>query len=660
MTEKAVREGTPGKGRMASLLGLWKSRVCGCGHLSKGTKLGLLAIFVIALGLRLWPVSHGMPRNYVPDTHMVRSALGMAQDKTLVPEVDVYSSYPNLIPYMLLPVYGVQYGVGRATGKWSSADEFGRHVKQHPETVFLPARILVALIGSLGALVAFGAARAMGMRRGAWVAAWLTATSLMQLHFSIQERPWEPLVVFMLLSTWPAALYVVHEKRRYLIYSGLAAALSFSAHQAGAPALAIPGLAWLLVAVRSRGELKQKAAKLALDGVACVGLFAVLSLLVGHPYLWVHGATATEDMTAQGAELAAQGGAVSIGGQGFHFALRFESFARMSKALVGYAPVNLALGLIGILFAWRKRCMWPALGFLALWSFYFLNSSNDHVRYLLPIVALLPLPAALLAEKLFARGRVTSLALGVLLLVPLVQAVRMGYVLRQTDMRDAGESMVRALGEDTLVAIGPYGPIVELDLASLERLSTVRDLRGREGYRAEFLQSLAKSGHDADDPAIGPVGGAGVNAIRIEDLFEFHGRRRTFRVTPGLNLGGQDSDHWSVNQVLDFFGVTHIVLSDKIPGDGELSLLLTPETGYEEEDPTPAPLTGWHITNAIAPGCGELKFVTDTLDPADNSVDPAAYDARLPTEVDFALTAIWRVEQPGPALFLLERDKSLD
>ena len=68
MTEKAVREGTPGKGRMASLLGLWKSRVCGCGHLSKGTKLGLLAIFVIALGLRLWPVSHGMPRNYVPDT----------------------------------------------------------------------------------------------------------------------------------------------------------------------------------------------------------------------------------------------------------------------------------------------------------------------------------------------------------------------------------------------------------------------------------------------------------------------------------------------------------------------------------------------------------------------------------------------------------------
>ena len=31
--------------------------------------------------LRLAPVEHGMPRGYVPDNHMVRNALGMAQDK---------------------------------------------------------------------------------------------------------------------------------------------------------------------------------------------------------------------------------------------------------------------------------------------------------------------------------------------------------------------------------------------------------------------------------------------------------------------------------------------------------------------------------------------------------------------------------------------------
>ena len=154
------------------------------------TRVGLLVIWLVALGLRLWPIDHGMPANYIPDTHLVRSALGMAKDKNLVPEVGQYSTYPNLLAYSLLPVYAVEYAAGRATGQWGGAAEFGNYALEHPEVVHLPARIWFAFLASLLPLVAFGAARAMNLTVGAWVAAWLAATGLLGVHFSTQERPW--------------------------------------------------------------------------------------------------------------------------------------------------------------------------------------------------------------------------------------------------------------------------------------------------------------------------------------------------------------------------------------------------------------------------------------------------------------------------------------
>ena len=94
------------------------------------TRLGLALILLVSLALRLGPIDHGMPANHVPDTHVVRSALGMAKDKHPVPPVGKYSTYPNLIPYMLLPVYGTQFAVGRVTGAWGGAEEFKQHASE--------------------------------------------------------------------------------------------------------------------------------------------------------------------------------------------------------------------------------------------------------------------------------------------------------------------------------------------------------------------------------------------------------------------------------------------------------------------------------------------------------------------------------------------------
>lgn len=148
-----------------------------------------LLLVALALLLRLAPIDHGMPRTYVPDTHMVRNALGMLKDKDLAPPVNRYSSYPYLVPYLLMPVYGAEYVAGRALGAWDGAQEFGDAVATDARLTAMPARALMALCGALTALALLCAALRAELGAGAWAAAWLCATCLLNVQFSTQERP---------------------------------------------------------------------------------------------------------------------------------------------------------------------------------------------------------------------------------------------------------------------------------------------------------------------------------------------------------------------------------------------------------------------------------------------------------------------------------------
>ena len=163
----------------------------------------LLALLALSLAPRLMPLGHGLPRNYVPDTHIVRAALGMAKDRDPVPPVGKYSTYPNLLPYLLLPVYTGEYALGRLTGRFAGPGEFQAEVLEAPGRMHFLARVLVALLSALAPLLAFALARTAGLTAGAWIAGVLMATALLHIHFSVQERPWGPLVTALLLTASP-------------------------------------------------------------------------------------------------------------------------------------------------------------------------------------------------------------------------------------------------------------------------------------------------------------------------------------------------------------------------------------------------------------------------------------------------------------------------
>lgn len=574
---------------------------------SLGRKSAALCVLVLLpLAVRLLPISHGMPRNYVPDTHMVRAALSMARDRDLTPPAGTYSIYPNLLPYLLLPCYAGEYALGQAAGSWNDVGEFGQHLLEHPEDAEIVARILVAIFGALTPLVVFKTARAAGLRRGAWIAAWLAATSLLHVQLSTHERPWVPMTFFMALAAWPAARYVRDGLGARLVLSAAAAGLAAACHQGGLAALAIPGLAWLVGPLEwKRRDLARRAGQ----GLLTVAIFAATAVALGYPHLVRHG---IHPERVIGADALVEQGGMNIGGTTLVFAVRWESLPRLAGTLFGYDPSIVVLGLVGLAFGLARRELRAPSIFLVLWSAFFMTNQSDHVRYLLPAVVCLCWPAAVLAEELLERKWGTAF-LAVALLLPTVQSARLAWLLTRTDTRADAEVELSRLEPGARVAIDRYGPDVDLDrtsLALLERLRTSVDetLRAREARRKERFEVGTV-----------PAGEEGLDAVRVEELFEIDERNGRIEVKKGLSALGDDP-----GSVLRSLGVTHLLLVDRRPGSPGGPRLQSLASGAR-------------AIHVFDPSAGRLRTTTEAF---------------LPTEMDFPLTALWQVERPGPWMAL--------
>ncbi len=580
-------------------------------------RAGLVLLFVVALALRLWPINHGDGANYLADTHVVRSALGMAKDKDLVPPVGKYSTYPNLLPYTLLPIYGAQYAWGRASGAWSGPGEYGHALLERPALAHIPARILVAVMGALTALVVWRLARDAGLGPGAWVAGWLIAVGLLHLHFSVQERPWAPLVFFLVWSALHAGRAATTGSGRQLALSALAAGLAFATHQGGLVALGLPAIAWVLGPWGpGRAGLGPRVA----SGVRAVLVFAVVALALGHPYLLVHGATSTAQVAAGEALENLGGTTISVGGQAVRFAFSTDTLKRLSTALVGYDPVLVLLGVPGLFWALRRRALLPGMLFALGWGGFFLLHYNDHVRYLLPLVVFLAIAAGAAAERLWTSPAARAVLL-VLLAFPLVQVVRLGHVLRQEDTRTLVLQQLAEHPPTGAIAIDVFGPEVPLNPTALGRLAGLRDLGARERHRLLYY-----------DGGVEPPGPRGIDALPVDAILEFEIRRRSSWVAPrhrDMLLGyGPEPTDWLVA-----LGVREVLLVDRFPADGIPSPLIDPGPSEGSRPKLPPLRVGSPPSFAIDPSRGA-----------------PARGARLPTEVDFALLDLWQVTRPGPRI----------
>lgn len=563
----------------------------------------VLVLVVLPLWLRLAPADHGHGRVYVPDTHMVRQALGMARDRDPFPPVGRYSTYPYLGSYLLLPVYATEYALGRLAGRWESAQEFGARAMLDPWLVHYPARLLVAVLGALTAWVVYRAARAAALGRGAVVAGFLVATGLLHVQLSTQERPWVPMLFFGALAMGAAVRYGDGARRGWLVASGAAAGLSVACHQAGAVMLGLAGLAWLLGPLGWRG--RALARRLG-EGVLCLVAFLVAALALGHSYYLVHGATPRGAVSGG----AAAESLVKIGGQAIRLEVSLASLKHLSRAFLGYDPALLLLALVGLGPALRHPRLRPLAAFALAYAAFFMTNVNDHVRYLLPLTVLLA-PAAGLAAELLWERRAGRLAVVLACSLALVQASRLGWLLERPDTRAEGERLLAELPAGAVVAIDHYGPVVDLSLPALTRLAGLRELRTREAKRFELLRQGALQ----DD---------GVDALYVEELFGVDPESGAYGLRPEWR--GRWADERSA---LAEMGVTHLMVTDRRPGDGHRPYLLD-FAAHQTSEPSA------ERDRVVDPSRGPRR----------------AREALLPTDMDFPLFGLWSVDRPGPLLEL--------
>src|SRR5688572_23346888 len=92
-------------------------------------RLLLPAVFILALGLRLWGITFGLPDLYHPDEPQhVLQALAVARG---LPGGLTFGN-PPLYKYLLLAEYAAVYGFGRLDGAYTSPRDFASQVRADP------------------------------------------------------------------------------------------------------------------------------------------------------------------------------------------------------------------------------------------------------------------------------------------------------------------------------------------------------------------------------------------------------------------------------------------------------------------------------------------------------------------------------------------------
>ncbi|MBM3278360.1 MAG: glycosyltransferase family 39 protein [Candidatus Handelsmanbacteria bacterium] len=353
----------------------------------RGWYLVLGLILVLGLGLRLWGIDFGLPNLYCrPDENtLVHKAGGMGKGD-LNPH---FFNYPSLHFYVLAALYGLYFCAGYLGGTFAGLADFERQCLVDPSAVYLLGRLLGAGLGTASILLLYLIGQRAGGRRLGLVAGALLSVNFLHTrdsHFLTVDIPasFHLLVAYLLYfkylqgGRWGELAWGA-------VFLGLAASTKYNlgifvAAQALAVVLGPAGAA----------RWRQLAGSLALTGLAFVA---------GTPFALLDWTSFWRDLSFERAHFAAGHAGLDLG-WGWVRHLEFT-------LPLGLGWPLLLAGLGGCVWlGWRRR---PAdlvlLG--GILAYYAVAGSGKVVfpRYMLPLVPLLCLSAAMGFEEVARRWR---------------------------------------------------------------------------------------------------------------------------------------------------------------------------------------------------------------------------------------------------------------
>jgi hypothetical protein len=414
------------------------------GRLGWGLAIG--AVLLLALGLRVWGVHHGLPYAYNADenAHFVTRAIGLfGHDWN-----PNYYVNPPAYTYLVHIVLGIAYGGRAGVSNAFAAD---------PTNIWVLSRVLAGLTGTLATWLLYLAGSRLVDRRVGLLSAGIMAVSFLPVFYSKLALNDVPTTAGVCLALWGAAGVLRLGRARDYAFAGIGLGLACATkYTGGIVLLAILGAAAAQFAA-SGGR------RPATRGLAIAAGAALLSFVVANPYALLDFSAFTEGLAHQSDASGDAAGKLGLT-QDNGFVYYLWSFGWG----MGWLPLVLAAG--GAVRLWfdESRLVWILVPPVVLFVLFMGSQERYFGRWLLPVfpfVCILAAYAALEIVDYAARTmpalKPTFLALAVVAVCGqgFVYSLHSGLVLSRDDTRNlAREWMVANVPAGKKVVIEPVVP----------------------------------------------------------------------------------------------------------------------------------------------------------------------------------------------------------
>jgi hypothetical protein len=444
----------------------------------------LAAILLLAAGLRIYGLGHGLPHVYNPDeVNIMARALSIAREPN-----PHYFLYPNFFFFFLFGVMGGLFVVGSVVGRYETLSAFEARFFQDPTDFYLAGRWL-GVVAALATIVFTYrlAARHFG-RTVARAAALFIAVAFFHVRDSHYLKHDVPSGLLLVLAL--TAFDRIREDARLRAYavSGLAMGVAFATHYYTiflAPAFVV----YHLVVWGFRNVTK----------VVATGAVAAATFFVLSPFVVLELPTAIDHMIAN-REVVVDRSVSS----GTYFLPSVPAYLKfMTGQGLGY--LLFALMVVGwVLMARRDRRLLTLWGGFPLVSFFFIGYTFLAGRYLNPMLPGLAVAAGLAIGSLkerFGPWAASGIALGACV-QPLYNDVQVDRLFAGKDTRTlAREWIVEELPGEKTLALQSYSVPVPQSAESVRGSLAENDALDELERKGKYSHLLSVA--EGSDPSYG-------------------------------------------------------------------------------------------------------------------------------------------------------------
>ena len=433
-------------GGLTGLLSVPSLRVLrpGSDRLVWGAAIG--AVLLLALGLRVWGIDHGLPYAYNADenAHFVTRAIGLFGHDW---DPNYYVN-PPAYTYLVHLVLGAWFGGRAGVSNTFAAD---------PTQIWIISRAVAALLGTLAVWLLYLAGSRLVDRRVGLLSAGIFAVAFLPVFYSKLALNDVPTLAGVCLALWGAAGILRTGRLRDYVWAAIGLGLACATKYTG-------GIVLLPIVGAAAAQFAAPGGKPgALRGTGVVVALSLLTFFVANPYAVLDFSSFWNGLTHQSTASGDAAGKLGLT-QESGYAYYLWSFGWG----LGWLPLFFALGGAVRLFFDERRLLWMLLPPIVLFVLFMGSQERYFGRWLMPVFPFVCVLAAYAAIELadwlgrFSPAlRPTFVAAAVVVLCGqgFVYSLHSGLVTSRKDTRNiAREWMVLNVPAGTKIVVEPVVP----------------------------------------------------------------------------------------------------------------------------------------------------------------------------------------------------------